>query len=157
MKRWITGWLKKQLFFTAAKVRRLTGESLEEAGAGLVEILVALAIVTSALVIFIAALSTGAFAVRASGQLTTATNLAALQLETIKAASYVTGTTAYPSIPAGGYTISQEIRYWDWGGDPGSSSFTSDPGADDGMQWITVTVSFDGDILTMASNYKVNR
>lgn len=126
-------------------------EARGEAGASLVELLVAMAIIATALVVFITALSTGAFAVSASDQLTRATNLAASQLETVKAAEYLTGTVSYATIPAGDYDINQQISYWN------GSSFTSAPGADSGMQWITVTVSYDGATLVTISNYKVNR
>lgn len=122
-----------------------------EAGDSLIEILVAVAIISMSLIILVAALSTGGFGVRASNQLTTATNLAAIQLESIKATAYITGTVSYPTIPAGAYTINQEISYWD------GVSFTPVPGADSGMQWITVTVSYEGEALVVVSNYKANR
>ncbi|MBU0704950.1 MAG: hypothetical protein KKC18_13910, partial [Chloroflexi bacterium] len=81
-----------------------------QSGASLVEILVAVAIVASALAILVAALSTGAFAVRTSNRLTTATNLVATQLESIKAEDYVTGTVSYPTIPAPqGYVVTNTV------------------------------------------------
>jgi type II secretory pathway pseudopilin PulG len=120
-------------------------------GDSLVEILVAVGIVSVSLVVLIAALSTGAFGVRTSNRLTTATNLASAQLESIKAADYVTGTIGYPEIPAGAYNIDQEISYWD------GASFAPSTLLDSGMQWITVTVSLDGDALVTIGNYKVNR
>jgi Tfp pilus assembly protein PilV len=111
-----------------------------QSGASLVEILVAVGIIASALVIFIAALSTAAFAVRASNQLTTANNLAASQLESIKAAAYVTGTASYPGIAAPpGYSVSNVV---------------TELGA--GLQQVTVTVSYTGGSVAV-SNYKVNR
>jgi type II secretory pathway pseudopilin PulG len=122
-----------------------------ETGDSLLEVLVALAIISMSLVVLIAALSTASFGVRTASQLTTATNLAAAQLETIKGASYSTGTAAYLAIPAGGYAISQTISYWD------GAQFTTDPAADKGMQWITVTISYQGETLVMVSNYKVDR
>lgn len=122
-----------------------------EAGTSLVEILVAVAIISMSLVILIATLSTAAFAVRTSNRLTNATNLASAQLESIKATEYITGTVSYPAIPAGAYVIGQEISYWD------GASFTSVPGTDSGMQWITVTVSYEGEALVVVSNYKVDR
>jgi len=133
------------LFATFARITR------GERGASLVEILAAVAVISLSLVVLIASLSTGALAVRTSNRLTRAANLAAVQLESIKAADYVTGTVSYPTIPTGAYTIDQEISYW------GGSSFASAPGADSGMQWITVTVSYDGEALAVVSNYKVNR
>ena len=101
----------------------------------------AVAILASTLVILIAALSTGAFAVRTTDRLTTANNLASVQLETIKAAGYVTGTLAYPAIAApSGYAVSNAVVE-----------------LNPGLQQITVTVSFGGDALVTISNYKVNR
>jgi type II secretory pathway pseudopilin PulG len=110
-----------------------------ESGATLVEILVAVAIIASALVIFVSALSTGAFAVRTSDRLTTATNLASVQLETIKAAPYSPGGYSAISAPAG-YVI---------------ATTSSEIGA--GLQQVTVTVSYQGDALVTISNYKVSR
>jgi type II secretory pathway pseudopilin PulG len=110
-----------------------------EAGASLVEILVAIGILALALVVFIAGLSTGSFAVRASNRLTTANNLAAAQLETIKGAVYNAG-GAYPLVAAPpGYAISL------------SSSVIST-----GLQQMTVTVSYAGGAVVV-SNYKVDR
>ena len=122
-----------------------------ESGASLVELLATMGIIVSALVILITALSTGAFAVRVTDRLTTATNLATAQLETIKAAEYLTSTVGYAAIPAGDYGINQQISYWN------GSSFTPAPGADSGMQWITVTVSYDSETLVTISNFKVKR
>ena len=122
-----------------------------EAGDTLVELLAAVAIISISLTVLVSALSTGAFGVRTSNQLTAATSLAASQLESIKAAGYTTGTISYPVIPAGAYTIEQEISYWD------GASFTSNPLSDAGLQWITVTVSHQGEVLVEVSNYKVNR
>lgn len=118
-----------------------TRHSPFESGASLVEILVAIAIIVSGLAIFIAALSTGAVAVHSSNTLTTATNLAAVQLESIKAADYMTGTPAYPAISApAGYSVSNTV---------------TEVGA--GLQQVTVTVSWNGEVLVTVSNYKVNR
>jgi len=132
-------------------VKRQSTQNRGEAGDSLVEILVAVAIIATALTVLILSLSTGALGVHTVNQLTTATNLATAQLESIKAAEYVTGTAGYPAIPADTYTISQDISYWD------GSSFTPVPGVDSGMQWVTVTVSYGGDALVVISNYKVNR
>jgi Tfp pilus assembly protein PilV len=111
-----------------------------QSGASLVEILVAVGIMAAALGIFVAALSTGAFAVRASNQLTTANNLASAQLESIKAASYVAGTTSYPAIAAPpGYSVTNVVAQ-----------------LNPGLQQVTVTVAYPGGSLAV-SNYKVNR
>jgi len=123
----------------------------DERGDSLIEVLVAVAIIAASLTIILAAVSTGVIAVRTSSRITRATNLATSQLESIKATSYVTGTTNYPAISAGDYTIDQEISYWD------GSAFATNPLLDVGMQWITVTVSYQGDPLVVSGNYKVNR
>jgi type II secretory pathway pseudopilin PulG len=110
-----------------------------EAGASLVEILVAVGIISTALVILVAALSTGAFAVRNADQLTTATNLATSQLESIKAEPYD---------PAGAYDLVDR---------PSGYTIAIDSNQIiTGLQQVTVTVSFDVGAVTV-SNYKVSR
>ncbi len=114
-------------------------QSKSEIGASLVEILVAVAIIASALVIFIAALSTGSLGVRASNTLTTASNLAAVQLENIKNAAY--DPAGYAPLPAPpGYSIAVD-----------STVIATN------LQQVTVTVSLNGETLVVVSNYKVNR
>lgn len=127
----------------------------DESGASLVELLAALGIIVSALVIFVTALSTGAFGVRATDQLTNATNLASSQLESIKASAYITGatTSSYALIPSAPYSISYSISYYS----VTCPCFTPSPADDSGMQHITVTVSYQGTPLIVMSNYKVNR
>jgi type II secretory pathway pseudopilin PulG len=132
-------------------MKRSSAQSRGEAGDSLVEILAAMAIVTTTLTVLVVSLSTGVVGVRTADRLVTASNLASVQLESIKAAQYVTGTLGYPAIPGDAYAIGQEVSYWD------GSAFTSVPGVDSGMQWITVTVSHGGDVLIAISNYKVNR
>ena len=110
-----------------------------EAGDSLVEVLVAVSIISMALVILVASLSTGAFGVRVSSQLTTATNLASAEMETIKGAPYDAG-GAYPLVSApSGFTI-----------------ITSTSVISPGLQIVTVTVAYDGGELTV-SNLKVDR
>jgi type II secretory pathway pseudopilin PulG len=111
-----------------------------QAGDTLVEILAAVAIISLALVVFVAALSTASFGVRAADQLTTATNLAASQLETVKGASY-DATGAYPLIVV----------------PPGYTAILSSNVITTGLQQVTVTVSFQGQTLALVSNYKVER
>ncbi|HEC33675.1 MAG TPA: type II secretion system protein [Chloroflexi bacterium] len=112
----------------------------QEAGASLVEILVAVAIVGIALVVLVAALSTGAFAVRSSSRLTTATNLTASQLESIKAAAY-DAVGAYPLVAA----------------PPGYAVVVSTDVITTGLQQVTVTVSYQGETLVVMGGYKVDR
>lgn len=113
-----------------------------EAGDSLVEILVAVGIISTSLVILAAALSTGVLGVRTSNRLTTATNLAASQLESIKADDYA-------DVVAGSYsTVSAP---------PGYAVGVNRSEILTGMLQVTVTVSFQGEILLVVSNYKVDR
>ena len=112
-----------------------------EGGASLVEILVSVAIMSVAATVLVAALSTGAFAVRTSNRLTTATNLASSQLESIKAAAYgdvVAGAVA--SVAAAPYA---------------SGIATRTLGT--GLLEVTVSVSYEGETLVVISDYKVDR
>ncbi len=113
-----------------------------ERGAGLVEALIAVAILGLAVVVFLAALSTGSIAVRSADELATAQSLARAQLEDIKASPYDADT--YPTITSpDGYTISVDV-------DP-------IPGADYNIRKITVTVSREGENLLTVEGFKVNR
>ena len=111
-----------------------------EAGDSLIELLVALAIISIALSVFVLSLSTGVMGVRNSNRLTTANNLALSQLETVKGADYDAG---------GSYsTISTPANY---------GILLSTHVISSGLQQITVTISYNGADLVSVSNYKVNR
>jgi Tfp pilus assembly protein PilV len=115
-----------------------TGEGVAaQSGATLIEVLVALGILASAIVILITGLSTGSFAVRSTDTLTTASNLAAAQLESIKAQPYGASYTQVDAAPGYTITIAQSLVVT-------------------GLQQITVTVVFNGGSFKV-SNYKVNR
>ncbi|MBI2836561.1 MAG: hypothetical protein HYX85_02580 [Chloroflexi bacterium] len=110
-----------------------------ERGAGLVESLIAVAILGTALVAAISALSTGSLAVRVAGQDTMAQSLARTNLEAIKAISYnETGT--YSAVIEPGYDVSIDFS-------PIADNITK----------VTVTVSRDGATLLAVEDYKVNR
>jgi type II secretory pathway pseudopilin PulG len=111
-----------------------------DSGASLVEVLVTVAIIAIVLVVFISALSTGCIGVRVSSRRTTATNLAAVQLESIKSEAYDA---------AGGYGIVD--RPTDYGIVLTTNVITA------GLQQVTVTVSYDGETLIELSDYKVYR
>jgi type II secretory pathway pseudopilin PulG len=112
----------------------------QQSGATLIEVLVALGILASAIVILITGLSTGSFAVRSADTLTTAGNLAAVQLESVKAQTYDAGGASYTPVAAPpGYTVSIATQV-----------------IATGLQQITVTVVFNGGSFKV-SNYKVNR
>jgi type II secretory pathway pseudopilin PulG len=116
----------------------------DQRGLGLVESLIAVAILGVAVVAFVIALSAGSIAVREQDQEVVAQSLAQTQLEYIKSYTYDPTATTYPAVdtPAG-YAISVDV--------------ISIPDTDDDIQKITVTISRDvGDILTV-EDYKVNR
>ena len=129
----------------------------DERGAGLVEVLVAVAIMAIVLTIFLSALVTGGLGVRVVHERVTAENLARSQLECIKDHPYITCaipisyTTVCTITEPSSYAIDVSISYWD------SSNFTSSPSADSGMQWITVTVFYDGEPTFTMEEYKVKR
>jgi len=126
-----------------------------ETGHSLVEELVALAIVSVALVIIIAALSTGTMGVRTTNDRVTAENLARSQLELIKDAAYSANPTVtpYPTIsPMQGYTVTVGIEYWTAPDGPFTSSVR-----DDGLQKVIVSVSGGKGALFQVEGYKVDR
>ncbi|MBI5567852.1 MAG: prepilin-type N-terminal cleavage/methylation domain-containing protein [Chloroflexi bacterium] len=111
-----------------------------ESGATLIEVLVAVGILAAALMILVTALSTGSFAVRSADTLTTASNLAASQLESLKAQTYDASGATYTSLAAPpGYAVSIATNV-----------ITA------GLQQITVTVTYQGGALAV-SNFKVDR
>lgn len=129
----------------------------DERGTGLVEVLVAVGVVAIVLTVFLSALSTGGIGVSVVHERVTAENLARSQLECIKDHPYITGaipisyTTVCTVTGSSSYDIDFNISYWD------SSNFTSTPSADSGMQFITVTVFYDGEPTFTMEDYKVNR
>ncbi|HEY77390.1 MAG TPA: hypothetical protein G4O00_14630 [Thermoflexia bacterium] len=104
------------------------------------EILVAIGIISLALAILVGSLAVGALGVRSAHRLTTATNLAADQIEVVKHAAY-DPTGAYPTVNVPpGYTVTITATE-----------------VSTGLQQITVTVSFQGETLAVVGNYKVDR
>ncbi len=116
-----------------------------ERGAGLVESLIALAILAIAVTPFLAAFSTGSLAVGKADRQVTAEILARSQTEYTKSQAYVVAPASYNIItplPAG-YSI--------------SSNATSASGRDTNIQKITVTVQHDGKDLVVLEDFKLNR
>ncbi len=114
----------------------------DQRGLGLVESLAAVAILGTAVVAFVVALSAGSIAVREQDQQVVAQSLVRTQLEYIKGLSY--DITSYPTVDTlEGYTISVEVA--------------SIPDTDADIQKITVTISRDGEDLLSVEDYKVNR
>ncbi len=115
-----------------------------QAGVGLVETLVAVAILGVTLVTLLAAISTGSIGVATTEERVTAENLARSQLEYAKSQSYLTAPASYATVtPPVGYTVSAEA--------------TSIPEGDSSVQMITVAVTRDGDTLLTVEDYKVDR
>jgi len=110
-------------------------------GFGLVDAVIAVAVAGTAVVAFVAALSTGSLAVNELDEQTVAQRLAVSQLEEIKSSSYE---TSYSLVDTpSGYSISVGV--------------SSTPDADVNIQKITVTISRDGEGIFTVANYKVNR
>ena len=125
-----------------AKLREAMAHGQE--GVGLVETLVAVAILGVTLVVLLTAISTGSIGVATTEERVTAENLARSQLEHTKSQAYQAAPASYPTVtvPAG-YAVSAEA--------------TAISGGDSSIQQITVTVSRDGDTLMTVEDYKVDR
>ena len=113
-------------------------------GVGLVETLVAVAVLSVTLVVLLTAISTGSTGVATTEEQVTAQNLARSQLEYTKSQAYQAAPATYATVtPPAGYAV--------------SAVAASIPGADSAIQEITVTVTRAGDTLTTVEDYKVNR
>ncbi len=116
----------------------------DERGFGLVETLVAVAILGVAVVALVLGLSTGSITVREGNQGLVAQSLAQTQLEYVKNYPYDPVATTYPTVDTPeGYSIGVEAG--------------SIPDADTDIQRITVTISRDGEAILTVEDYKVNR
>ncbi len=130
------------------KVRRLLAQIKNRAqgqrGLGLVETLVAVAILGTSVVAFVVALSTGSIAIGLQDEEVVAQRLAQAQLEYTKSYAYNAGAGTYPAIIAPeDYTVSVNV--------------SSIPNTDDDIQKITATVLRDGENVLIVEDYKVNR
>jgi type II secretory pathway pseudopilin PulG len=116
----------------------------DQRGLGLVETLVAVAILGTSVVAFAAGLAAGSISVREQDEIAVSQGLAQSQLEYTKSYAYNTGALTYPTVAApAGYSIAVAV--------------SAVPGTDTDIQKITVTVSREGrDVITVA-DYKVNR
>ncbi len=113
-------------------------------GLGLVETLVAVAILGTSVVAFVVALSAGSIAVTEQDEEVVAQGLAQAQLEYIKSYVYDAGVSTYPAIAAPeGYTISVAV--------------SSVPNTDADIQKITASILRGGENVLTVENYKVNR
>jgi prepilin-type N-terminal cleavage/methylation domain-containing protein len=115
-----------------------------EAGFGLVESLVALAILGSALVVFLGGMSTGLLSTSQSDRLSTAHELARSQMEFTKADAYDAPPHTYAPVAApAGYTVTSEAA--------------AVSGADAEIELITVRVTHGGSVVYSLEGYKVHR
>jgi Tfp pilus assembly protein PilV len=116
----------------------------DQNGIGLVETLVAVAILGTSVVAFATALSAGSIAVGEHDGQAIAQGLAQSQLEYTKSYAYSTGATTYPLLAAPeGYSISVGI--------------STVPDTDTDIQKITVTVNHGDEEIIKVEDYKVNR
>jgi type II secretory pathway pseudopilin PulG len=115
-----------------------------ERGLGIVETLVAVAILGTAATAFIAGLSAGSLATGSQDTLAVSNGLARSQLEYTKSYTYNPSASTYPKINApSGYSIAVSV--------------SAVPSTDTNIQKITVTVSSNGNAITTIEEYKVNR
>jgi Tfp pilus assembly protein PilV len=113
-------------------------------GLGLAETLVAVAILGTAVVTFIAAISAGSIAVGAQDEATQIQNLARSQMEYTKSYAYIPGASSYPTLATpSDYSLAVTV--------------SPVPGADTNIQKITVNVSREGQLKLSVTDYKVNR
>ena len=137
---------------------RVKGWVHDQRGLGLVESLIAVAILGIAVVAFVMALSTGTVAVGECNQQVVAQSLARTQLEYTKSYLYDPQATTYPyvytydetynpspiTLPEG-YAIDVEVEA------------ILEPATDANIQKITVTISRGGEDILTIEDYKVNR
>lgn len=133
------------------KMARIIGQWLrnsraaqDEKGLGLLESLVAVAVLGVVVVAFVVALSAALIAVREGEQRVVAQRLVRNQLEYIKGYAYDPEATTYPAVDSvEGYNISVDVG--------------PIPDADADIQKITVTISQDGENILKVEDYKLNR
>jgi type II secretory pathway pseudopilin PulG len=115
---------------------------------GLVEVLVAVAILGMTVVALLAALSTGSIGVATKDEQVTAANLARSQLEYTRSQPYA---DLYETVtPPAGYAVSVQAD--------SVPEATSVPGADPStIQKITVTVTRNDETLLTVDDFKVDR
>ena len=119
--------------------------AIQQEGFGLVEVLVALAIVATAVIMFLTTLSTGSRTVALMYERTTAENLARSQLEYTKSQDFIIAPASYDTITSlpTDFTVSAQ------------ASAVED--RDDNVQKITVTVYRNGESTLVLEDFKVDR
>jgi prepilin-type N-terminal cleavage/methylation domain-containing protein len=113
-------------------------------GISLVEVMVALAILGTAVAAFVIALSTGSLTITEQNKETTSQSLAQTQMEYTKNYTYAVGAVTYPVLPPPAtYSVTIGVM--------------AVPGADTNIQKITVTVFKESKNVLTVTDYKVNR
>lgn len=122
-------------------------------GFSLIEVLVALALFTTITVVFISALNVTSRNTRVLDEHTTARNLAATFIETIRSVDFaedyadtISNITRPPQ-----YDVKIELKYSTDGGDTWSDNYTAT-----GLQRITVSVKRDGRLVLSFCGYKMD-
>ncbi len=115
-----------------------------ESGVALLEVLVAVAIMGGALMVFVGGLSTGLLSTGQSDRLSTAHELARSQMEFTKNDAFQPAPFAYATVtPPATYTV--------------TSTASTITGGDANVETITVSVSKDGNAVFTLESLKVNR
>lgn len=130
------------------KLRQLLNlkKAQDQLGLGLVETLVAVAILGTSVVAFAAGLSTGSITIKEQDKIAVAQGLVQTQLEYTKGLSFVPGAVTYPAVSTPqGFSLAVSV----------ASVPDTDGGAS--IQKITVTVSHDGSDVLTVEGYKVDR
>jgi type II secretory pathway pseudopilin PulG len=126
------------------RLARITKRAWSQAGLGLVETLVAVAILGTSVVAFVVALSTGSIAVGKQDEEVVAQGLAQAQLEYTKSYPYDPEASTYPTVSTPeDYTVSVAV--------------SSIPGTDEDIQKVTVTITHNSENILGVEDYKVNR
>ena len=116
----------------------------DQRGLGLVETLVAVALLGTSVVAFVVALSAGSIAVGKQAEEVVAQGLAQTQLEHTKSQAYNAEASTYPTITSpAGYSVSVAV--------------SAVPNTDDDIQKITVDILHGGESIIVVEDYKVNR
>ena len=125
--------------------RRRQAAERNQRGIGLVETLIAVAVLGTAVTTFIVALSTGMLGIGAQDEGRVSQGLAQSQMEYVKSLDFVTGASSYPPIDTpSGYEIQVSV------------ASLPEP-ADADIQLITVEILRDGQNVLTLDGYKVNR
>jgi type II secretory pathway pseudopilin PulG len=126
------------------KMRLMKAAVKNQAGIGLVETLVAVAVLGTSVVAFVYGLSAGSIAVKEQDNTASTQRMAQTQMEYIRSYPYIVGALTYPELTAPqDYNISVTVN--------------NVPGADSNIQKITVTVTREGAATATFEGYKVNR